>query len=63
LPIVLGAVANNYIYFDADSGMLSQGADGTGAGSGRWEPLANGDPTGPALIFTPDGDVIMAQME
>jgi preprotein translocase subunit SecE len=28
----------------------------------RWEPLANGDPSSPALVFTPDGDVIMVEV-
>jgi hypothetical protein len=27
--------------------------------SGRFQPLANGNPSAPALVFTPDGDVIM----
>lgn len=37
---------------------------GTSAGSlsTRWEPLANGDPLAPALVFTPEGDVIMVEV-
>lgn len=30
-----------------------------GTGGGSYQPLANGDPASPALVFTPDGDVIM----
>lgn len=37
--------------------------DHTHTDTTRWEPLANGDPSAPALVFTPDGDVIMVEVE
>jgi len=30
--------------------------------SSRWEPLANGDPASPALVFSAGGDVIMVEV-
>ncbi len=47
---------------DITSGTVTvDGAPLTGGGGGGtcMEPLTNGDPAAPALVFTPDGDVIM----
>lgn len=38
-------------------GLITAGALPT-----RWEPLANGDPTNPALVFDATGDVIMCEV-
>jgi hypothetical protein len=36
---------------------------GSGTNIGRWEPLTNGDPLAPELLFDANGDVIMGFVE
>jgi hypothetical protein len=43
--------------------ITSTGGGGGGAGDPRWEPLTNGDPDAPELIFNSEGDVIMVFVE